>query len=470
MGGFDEGGVLIVGTSGRGLQCSPMSERRIVISGFGAVTGFGCGAEALWEGLGRGRSRLGPITRFNPAGMRARIAAEVADFSARDHVPRFYRKAVKVMARDTELAVAAARLAVEAAGVRTKGTLAEPDEGGGGEGVVAATYAAARMGCQIGAGLLAAEVPELSMALATSTDEEGRFSYEKWGAGGMENLTPLWLLKYLPNMLSCHVTIIHGACGPSNTITCGEASGLLSIGETMRVIQRGDADVCFSGGAESKVNPMGVARLEFAGRLGWYEGGADEAWRQVRPFDPEARGGVVGEGAGILLVEALETLEARGGRAVAEVLGFGAGHSPRSESARERSEGLTAAIENALEDAGTKAGEIDVVVPQGWGAVDADEEEAEALRRVFGSRVGEIELVTLGPMIGNAMAGQGGLAAGVGALCLSRQALPARLHAGRPAQDMKAGACEARGAKLRRALVCTPSIGGQNAALVLGAV
>lgn len=448
-----------------------MSERGIVISGIGVVTGYGCGAAALWEGLWEGRSRLGTITRFDPGGMRARIAAEAPGFSAREHVPRSYRKAVKVMARDTELAVAAARLAVEEAGVRTKGTMADSDDEGSAGGTGGATYESSRIGCQIGAGLLAAEVPELSMAMATATDEAGRFSYEKWGAVGMDNLTPLWLLKYLPNMLSCHVTIIHGACGPSNTITCAEASGLLSIGESVRVIQRGDADVCFSGGAESKVNHMGVARLEFARRLGAFAPDAgEEAWRLVRPFDPEARGGAVGEGAGILLVEARETLEARGGRAVAEVLGFGAGQSPWSESARERSEGLTAAIENALEDAGTRAGEIDVIVPQGWGAPEADEEEAEALRRVFGSRVGEIELVTLGPMLGNMVAGQGGVAASVAALCLAKQALPARRHGGRPMKDMRAGACEARGAKLRRALVCTPSIGGQNAALVLGAV
>ncbi len=438
--------------------------RRVVISGVGTVTGFGFGAEALWDGLVEGRSCLRRVTRFDPSGLRSQIAAEVRDFTARDHVPKSYRKAVKVMARDIELAVAAAKGAVESAGITTKGMLRETE----GE----PTYQAARVGCQIGAGLIAAELQELTMALATSTDEDGRFSYSRWGSTGMDNLTPLWLLKYLPNMLACHVTIIHEACGPSNTITCGEASGALSIGESLRVIQRDDADLCFSGGAESKVNPMGMLRLDYAGRLGPVaaeQGRDEEVWRTVRPFDPEGRGGAVGEGAGIVLLEARESALKRGAKVYAEALGFGAGHSPRSEDARVRAEGLVAAIESALEDAEAGPEEIDVIVPQGWGAHASDLEEAEALRRVFGSRLAKIPLVTLGPAIGNAVAGQGGVATCVAAMCLKRQALPARLHAGRPAEDLLAGATETRDARLGRALVCTPSIGGQNAAVVLGA-
>lgn len=439
--------------------------RRVVISGVGTVTGFGYGADALWDGLASGRSCLRRITRFDPSGLRSQIAAEVRDFSARDHVPKSYRKAVKVMARDIELAVAAAKAAVESAGIVTKGTL--------GDDAGTPTYGAARVGCQIGAGLIAAELTELTMALATSTDADGRFSYSRWGAEGMDNLTPLWLLKYLPNMLSCHVTIIHEACGPSNTITCGEASGALSIGESMRVIQRGDADLCFSGGAESKVNAMGVLRLEYAGRLGPVaaEPGRDEeVWRTVRPFDPEARGGAVGEGAGIVLLEDRDCAQRRGASVLAEALGFGAGHSPRSKDPQVRAEGLVAAIENALEDADVAPKDIDVIVPQAWGAPGPDQEEAAALRRVFGSRLADIPLVTLGPAVGNSVAGQGGVAACVAAMCLKRQMLPARLHAGRPAEDLLAGAAEARDARLGRALVCTPSIGGQNAAVVLGAV
>jgi 3-oxoacyl-[acyl-carrier-protein] synthase II len=440
-----------------------MPRRRVVISGLGTVTGFGYGVQALWEGLYAGRSAIRRVTRFDPSGHPCQAAAEAVEFSARDHVPKHYRKAVKVMARDIELAVGAAKAAVEDAGILTRGNTEEGQP---------TTYPAPRIGCQIGAGLIAAEIPELSMALATATDESGAFSYEKWGRSGMENLTPLWLLKYLPNMLACHVTILHQACGPSNTITCGEASGVLSIGESMRVIERGDADLCFSGGAESKVNPMGFLRLHLAGRTGEVrvEAGDESAWRHVRPYDPKARGSILGEGAGIVLLEAIDSASARGARPACEVLGFGAGHSPLSGSARERAEGLIAAVQNALDDAGTRAEEIDAIVPRATGVRETDDEEVEAMRAVFGSGLWKIPLVTLTPAIGDTVAGAGGVAAAAAAMCVKRQMLPARLHAGTPTEGILAGPSGPRDARLRRVLVCSGSLGGQNGAIVLGAL
>lgn len=438
-------------------------DRRVVISGLGAVTGFGYGVNALWEGLYSGKSALRRITRFDPSGHPCQAAAEAMDFSAKDHVPKHYRKAVKVMARDIELAVGAAKAAVEDAGLRTRGNTEEGQP---------TDYSASRIGCQIGAGLIAAEVPELAAALSTATDVHGAFSYEKWGTTGMENLTPLWLLKYLPNMLACHVTIIHEACGPSNTITCGEASGVLSVGESMRVIERGDADLCFAGGAESKINPMGVVRMHLAGRLApvRIEPGDETAWRHVRPFDPEARGSLLGEGAGIVLLESLETALVRGAKPACELLGFGAGHSPRSGSAVQRAEGLIAAIENALEDARTKPDEIDAIIPRATGVRETDEEELEALRAVLGPRFAEIPIVTIVPAIGDTVAGAAGVAVCVGAMCIRQQSLPARLHAGAPTPGVLAGTASARDARLRRILVCSGSLGGQNGAVVMGSL
>lgn len=435
--------------------------RRVVISGLGAVTGFGYGVNPLWEGLYAGKSALKRITRFDPTGHPCHAGAEATDFSAKDHVPKHYRKAVKVMARDIELAVGAAKAAVEDAGIRTRGNTEEGQP---------TTYAAPRIGCQIGAGLIAAEVPELAAALYTATDEQGKFSYEKWGTTGIENLTPLWLLKYLPNMLACHVTIIHEACGPSNTITCGEASGVLSIGESMRVIERNDADLCFSGGAESKINPMGLVRMHLAGRLASLKINSDDesAWKHVRPFDPAAEGSLLGEGAGIVLLESFDTAHARNAKPACELLGFGAGHSPRSGDAKARAEGLIAAIENALDDSRCKPDEIDAIIPRATGVKATDEEELEALRAVFGARLAEVPIVTLTPSIGDTVAGAAGLAVCVGAMCIRQRSLPARLHAGSPVPGILAGASPARDAKLRRVLVCSGSLGGQNGAVVLG--
>ncbi|MCH8252868.1 MAG: hypothetical protein IID36_10490, partial [Planctomycetes bacterium] len=424
--------------------------RDVVISGLGSVTGFGYGAEALWEGLCAGRSAVRRIERFDPSGMPCQVGAEVVGFSAKDHVPKTYRKAVKVMARDIELAVGAAKAAVEYAGIYTKGL---PSSNG-----QKATYAPRRVGCQIGAELIAAEIPELTMAFATATNEDGSFDYGVWGETGMNNLTPLWLLKYLPNMPSCHFTIIHEACGPSNTITCGEASGLLSIGESMRVIERGDADLCFSGGAESKINEMGLLRMDFAGRVAPIVVGKDEPFDGTsiaRPFDLDSPGGAVGEGGGIVLVEARDALRDRGGKVVASLLGFGAGHSPRSADARVRAEGLVSAIERAMNEAGAGPDDIDAIVPHGAGVRDVDAEEAEALRAVFGSSLSKIPLVTWCGAVGETMAGTGGIATCVGAMCLERQTLPARFHAGTWPDDLDVGPVPTRSATLRRLLVCT---------------
>ncbi|MFN0010020.1 MAG: beta-ketoacyl-[acyl-carrier-protein] synthase family protein [Phycisphaerales bacterium] len=454
--------------------------RRVVISGIGAVSGLGLSSAALWDALCAGRSALRPITRFDASGFPSRLGAQVANgpdgaaFSARDFVPKHYRKAVKVMARDIEIAVAAAKDAVEDAKLTTRATLPE-------ESADPTTHRSDRMGCHIGAGLIAADADELAAALVTArrspTSED--VDLQRWGgtagngnAGMMDNLTPLWLLKYLPNMLSCHVTILHGCEGPSNTITCAEASGLLSIGESMRVIRRGDADLCFSGGAESKLNYMGLLRMDFAKRLAPTSDETDGS-NVVRPFDPASPGGLLGEGGGILILETLDAASARGARIHAEVLSVGAAHSgpPGAPGTpADHDAGCLYAIENSLEQARVKPEEIDAIVPLALGNVDTDAGEAGALRRVFGSNLKSIPLVTLAPALGGCVSGTGALQAAVAAMCVSRQMLPARIHAGQPPADLLAGPAPACSARLRHVLVCSGSQHGQHAAMVLRSV
>lgn len=435
--------------------------RKVVITGLGVVSPMGVGVGALWEGLCAGRCAIGPISALDASGFACGLGGEAREFSsAKDYVPKNYRKAVKVMARDTELAVAAAKLATEDAGIVTKGYA--------GEGA-ALTYAPSRLGCQIGAGLINTEVPELSAALATATDDAGNFSLERWGESGINNLTPLWMLKYLPNMLACHVTIIHDARGPSNTLTCSEASGLLSIGESMRVLEQERADACFAGGAESKLNHMGILRMQLSGRLAGAGGDADGA-TVVKPYDPDASGLVIGEGGGIVMLEAEETARARSAKVYARVEGFGAGQSPSRGDATRRAEGLTAAIRAGLRDANVTPAEIDAIVPHGAGVPADDAMEIAALTEVFGDRLASIPLILLSPMLGELSAGAGGVAVAAAALALRHQTLPARLHAGRHDPRVMAGAAPARPAMLRRVLVMTNSLGGQNAALILSAV
>ncbi len=444
--------------------------REVVITGIGPVCSIGNGVDAFFDALIAGDTAIGPISVLDASGFRSKLAGEVTGISIRECVPKSYRKATKVMARDTELAVMAARLAVEDAGIVTRGS----DEGSEGFAIDSA-----RTGCQIGAGLIAAETEEVARAVVTAENDEGLFDMKAWGSGeggggGMNNLPPLWLLKYLPNMLACHVTIIHGCEGPSNTVMGGEASALLSIGESSRVIERGSAEICFSGGAESRLNPLGMLRWDFSGRLA-HTNDEQDGSKVVLPYDERATGSLMGEAGGMIVVEEESHARARGARVYAKVVGFGAAQMPApmfpgvfdEPMADPVDDGMVRAIGAALKDAGIEAGDIDAVVPLGLGVKQFDDLEFGALRAVFGDGLGEIPAVTLCPRVGNTMAGHGGLMVAAGALCLHHQKLPACVHGGTPREGIDAGACSARDAALEYVLVCSGSLGGQVAAIVL---
>ncbi|MFA7235689.1 MAG: beta-ketoacyl synthase N-terminal-like domain-containing protein [Phycisphaeraceae bacterium] len=428
--------------------------RRVFVTGLGVVSAAGIGIEPLWAAVTSGQSKLAPITSFDPAGFDVRIAGEVADFKANKIVPKSYRKATKVMARDIELAVGAADGAVRNAGLITPGIESEQPR----------TYEGPRTGAHIGAGLIAAELDELAGALASSRDAGGKFDIHHWGGAGMMNLTPLWLLKYLPNMLACHVTIIHDCQGPSNTITCGEASGGLSIAESVRVLQRDKADLCFCGGAESKINPMAFYRQIMTGRL--------SGKGEVKPFDQSASGTLIGEGGGIITIEAQDTLKARGGRAYAAILGYGASMSLSSRSgidAEPDGEGLAGAMMQALADASVKAGDISAIVAYGSGNPAHDRGEAAALKRVFGQAIPAT--FSSKPYIGNCGAGAGGIDVAIGCKMIAEQVMPAVIGCETPIDGMSsAKSAASHSATINHVLVVSTSLGGQNVAIVLGRV
>lgn len=467
-----------------------MPPRYSVITGIGVVSAAGVGFEHTWNSLLQAKHSLARIARFNPDGFHCHIGGEVANFSAKDYVPKAYRKAVKVMARDTELAVAAAKLAVTDASFITRAS----EEPG-----AALTYPPDRVGCHIGAGLIAAETPELTSALVTAVTPDGKpaarhFDLRAWGTvddpetpgaprGGMGNLQPLWMLKYLPNMLACHVTIIHGAEGPSNTITCAEASGQLSIGESMRVIERGDADACFSGGAESKLSVMGVLRMTLAGRLAHIKIIEPDVV-PVAPFATTSVGAVPGEAGAIIILEESATAKARNARPYARLVGYGASQSPKpcvppAMDVAARARGLELAIKAALRDAHKTAGitidDIDLIVPQACCHHDADSAEAHAIIAALGeSNAARAAIMPLVPFLGDCSAGNGGVQVAVAAMCLREQTLPAlpdiwhQLGAN-PLPGLNLSPRPTAPARLRAALVCTSSQGGQNAAIVLAA-
>lgn len=440
--------------------------RRVVISGLGPVSGLGIGLEANWSRLCAGESAIDAIGAFDPAGFDCRIAAEVGPYKIGDYVPKSYRKATKVMARDIELAVIAADQAARDAGLVTPGT--DPDAAKAGN--LQPTYPPERVGCHIGAGLIAAELDELTDALTEARDEAtGKFDLHKWGSEGMGKLTPLWLLKYLPNMLACHVTIIHETRGPSNTITCGEASSGLSLSESMRVIQRGSADLCFCGGAESKLNPMAYLRQQLTGRL--TAKGNDEPHQAVRPFDMNAAGTALGEGGGIVILEALDAYEKRNGdkQAYCEVLGFCATQTvnPQKRNLEPNEDGrsISSAIRGALHESGIEPDAIDLIVPFASGTPTWDRAEAAALRNVFGERSAMIPMLSTRASVGNCGAGVGGIDIAVAAQALATRTLPKVIN--RPAPLPGASNSHVTSDRLDHALVIAVGFGGQNVAVVL---
>jgi 3-oxoacyl-[acyl-carrier-protein] synthase II len=419
------------------------------------VSAAGVGVDALWEALLEGRSCVAPITLFDASEFPCTIAGGIEDFSARKFVPKHYRKAVKVMARDIELAVAAADLAFRDSGIVTRGIDADN-----------MTIDPKRLGCNIGAGLICTDLDELGAAVNTAVSD-GKFDQRAWGASGMNNLTPLWLLKYLPNMLSCHVTIIHGAEGPSNCITCGDASALLSIGESTRLIQQGRADAVIAGGAESKVNPMGLLRQSLLARL--CESSNDSPATACRPFDAEHCGTIIGEGGGLAILEDMDRAAQRGVSVYAEVVGFGAACDPGGMDVRTPNAGnLHLAIDKALKDAGITPEQVGLIVAHGTGVAAEDAAESAAWQSVLGQRAVEVPAVAVTGAIGSLFAGAGGASVAIAAKALREGLVPPTVNFDRSSD----GCClnlqrQPLEAGIEYALCGSFGTGGQSAAMVL---
>ena len=432
-----------------------MTERRVLITGLGAVAPGGIGIQQLFKTVLAGGRSVKPIELFDAASFPCRIAGELEDFKASAFLPRSYRKAVKVMARDIQIAVAAADLAVRDAGITTLGI--DPEK---------VDIDSARLGCNIGAGLLCADLDELGLAVNTAVTD-GRFDFKLWGREGMNNLTPLWLLKYLPNMLACHVTIIHGAKGPSNTITCGEASGLLAVGEATRTIARGAADAAIAGGAESKVDPIGLLRQSLLGRLS--TSGNDDPPGACRPFDKAAAGTVIGEGGGLLLLEEHDRAVGRSARVYAEVAGFGAACDPEgADYTRPTVGGLERAMAVAMADAGIEPEQIDLLVPQGTGVAGEDAAEACAIRGALGRRAGSVPVSPLAGGFGDLFAGASAVNLALAAMATHAQTIPPAVNFETPAEGCGlAIARRAEQAEINYVLTGGFGVGGQSAAVVL---
>jgi len=433
-----------------------MSTAAVVITGLGAVTPLGLTVGEMWASLCAGRVGISRITAFDPVGFSCQLAGQVPEYKIQNYVPKSFRKAVKLMSRDIELSVIAAGEAFAHAGLITKGI--DPEK---------VNIDPQRTAINLGAGLISCDMVELAPAVAASVTN-GAFDIRKWGKEGLEQVTPLWLLKYLPNMLACHIGIIHDIQGPSNTITCAEAAGHLAIVEATQTIARGASDVALAGGAEAKVNPIVMIRQCLINRATTQNN--DDPATACRPFDAQAKGSVFGEAAGVVILENLEHAKSRGAKIYAEVAGLGQSNSisPAYEHLEPDGKGLQIAIEKAMDEARIRPDELDLIIPHGTGIPADDLAEAKAIRAALGQAAAKVPVWPTKSMLSNTGAAAGAVDVVAAVCAMNGGKIPAARNCDKKAEGCDLNiACVPRDVKIRYALSCSYSYGGQTAAVVL---
>jgi 3-oxoacyl-[acyl-carrier-protein] synthase II len=399
-------------------------KKRVVITGLGALTAAGEGTGRLWEAVRHGQ----PAKTSADFGVEGIVAARIPDFVPEKFIHQ--RKSLKVMARDIQLAVAAAKLALEDSGLDLSGFNHE------------------RFGVIAGSGVLNHELEELAASVKSSLTDTGALDLKKFGEEGMGSLFPLWLLKYLPNMPACHISILFNLQGPNNTITTGPSAGLQAVGEAFRIIQRGGADQMLAGGAESKVNPVGLSQYQILGVLS----------NDYRPFDVQSTGFIPGEGAGFLVLEEWEHAKKRGASIYAEIIGFGASSKAGQKNA----------IKGALAEAEIPASKVHYVQATGLGLKEEDVLEIQAMESVWGEYAKDLWVAASKPLMGFTGFAAGALDLIISTLALEEQMAPGAVCLERPRSDWKFQWAKGapRKMKLDCAMTNTFGFGGQCVSMV----
>ena len=416
----------------------PTSE--VVITGVGVVSAVGIGQAAFWSSLTGARCGISELRRFDTSGLPFAMAAEIHDFDPKEYVRP--RKSLKVMSRDIQLGVAAADLAMTHAAMGPEAF--DPD----------------RFGVVFAADPIRADVEEAGLGYRACV-EEGRFIFERWADGAMGAANPLGMLKLLPNMLACHVSIIHDARAHNNTAYQGEISGILALGEAARVIERGHADCMIAGGASSRLNPSDWARSSLYEEL---SGERDDPARACRPFDRARSGMVRGEGGAAFVLENRLHAEARGAEILARLAGTASSSEGAANGLSRRGDGLRRAIRNTLKASNIDPEALGCVSAHGDGTRRGDALEASVLREC----VGQTPVTAFKSYFGNLYSAAGCMEAAATVLALSAGIVPHTLgHETRDAEcDIAVIRDEPRLLRSPAALVCNRTALGQAAAAV----
>ena len=406
--------------------------RRVVITGVGLVSALGIGTKETWDGLLAGKSGIAPITHFDAAEFSVKIAGEVKEFDPLRFIPK---KDVKKMDIFIQYALAASEFAMEDSGFVVQEENAE------------------RVGVFIASGIG-----------GFSTIEREHSALLK---GGPRRISPFFIPATIINLAAGHVSIRFGAKGPNSATATACSASAHAIGDAMKIIQRGAADVMIAGGAEAAITPMGIGGFAAMRALSVRN---DEPERASRPFDRERDGFVVGEGAGVVVLEELEGAKARGAEIYAELVGYGmSSDAYHMTTPSETGDGARRVMQNAIEDAGIAPTDIDYVNAHGTSTPYNDRTESLAIHGVFADHAERLAVSSTKSMTGHLLGGAGGLEAGITALALNEQVVPPTINFENrdPDCDLDYVPNEARKLSFDYALSNSFGFGGTNGALLL---
>ncbi len=405
--------------------------KRVVVTGLGALTPVGMGAEKSWDSLVEGESGIGRVTRFDVSEFPSQVAGEVKGFEPTDYLDK---KDVKKMDTFIQYAIAAGKMAMDDSGLEITESNAE------------------RVGVMVGSGM--GGLPAIE-----------RY-HEAYLKGGPKKISPFFIPMTIINLAAGHISIMSGAKGPNSSIVTACATGTHAIGDAYRIIQRGEADAMIAGSSESVMCALAFGGFGAAKALSKRN---DEPERASRPFDLERDGFVMGEGAGILVLEEMEHAKKRKARIYGEVVGYGmSGDAFHMTSPAPGGEGAARCMTHALKDASLSLDEVEYINAHGTSTPAGDVGETMAVKKVFGDHAYKLAVSSTKSMTGHLLGAAGAVEAVFSLLALDRGVLPPTINLENPDPDCDLDYVPnvARSAKIKVAMSNSFGFGGTNASLI----
>lgn len=410
------------------MSASQGSGRRVVITGMGVICPLGLTQESLWEALTTGRSGVHAVASLTGENLPVSFGGECRDFKGTvegfgpldAEQKKALRRALRMMSRECQMGVAAAQRALTDAHM------------------VQGQISPERIGIVFGSDYQLSVPEDLSASFA-ECQKGGGFEFSRWAGEGLPKIEPLWLLKYLPNMPAGHIAINNDLRGHSNSLTQREATSNLAVGEALRVIQRGHAEMMVTGATGSRIHPMKALQAALQEELANPDQAPETA---SRPFDLNRTGMVLGEGAGAVVLEELESAQKRGATIYAEVLGAASSAVADRNFVAHRDRALQNVVRACLADAGLNAESLGHIHAHGLSTRSCDAEEARAIRAALGKQAGHVPVTAAKSYFGNLGAGSGVVELVASVLSLRQGKLFPVLNYGTPDPECPISVCQ----------------------------